>query len=270
MAPKAPKTVKKLLMPTGASHAPIIMEKRFWTETFIVKDYFWAQVEKNRTEADVPFEHFSVSSGSAALRDHQTPFMDHKEGEGIIIHPRSVLRMRVEKGEVCWSDIDFEAKSQTNASFGKWATALMARKEYSGKIVSAGVGRALNLSKNLFINRSPMDFEFLFSRWSTESHTFVTAWGEFCPTLEDVVVLTGLPLFGGANTIVMPRSSNLILDKDDKVRLILLNEALSNSKAKRKSTYTTWVNYFTDGVGARRVAWCWKLSRILAILVHIT
>lgn len=31
--------------------------------------------------------------------------------------------------------------------------------------------------------------------WSAESHTFV-AWGEFTPTLEDVVRMTMLPLFG--------------------------------------------------------------------------
>lgn len=37
---------------------------------------------------------------------------------------------------------------------------------------------------------------FLVSKWSTKSHTFVASWGEFCPTLEDVIVLTGVPLFG--------------------------------------------------------------------------
>lgn len=91
--------------------------------------------------------------------------------------------MRIEKGEVCWSDIDFEEKSQTNSSFTKWATALMALKKHSDNIVSAGIGRSLNLSKNLYINRSPMDLEFLISWWSSESHTFVTAWGGVLPYL---------------------------------------------------------------------------------------
>ena len=27
------------------------------------------------------------------------------------------------------------------------------------------------------------------------THTFITAWGEFCPTLEDVVILLKLPVF---------------------------------------------------------------------------
>lgn len=59
-------------------------------------------MEKNKTEANVPFEQSLGSSKKATLCDHQTPFMDHKEGEGILIHPKSVLRMRVEKGEFCW------------------------------------------------------------------------------------------------------------------------------------------------------------------------
>lgn len=51
----------------------------------MVKGYFWAEVDKNRTEADVPFEQSFSSSGEAVLRDHQAAFMDHKEREGILV-----------------------------------------------------------------------------------------------------------------------------------------------------------------------------------------
>lgn len=40
------------------------------------------------------------------------------------------------------------------------------------------------------------DLEFLLSRWRTEIHSFFTLWGEFGPTLEDVMMLTSLPTFG--------------------------------------------------------------------------
>lgn len=56
-------------------------------------------MEKNKTEADIPFEQ-SSDSRSSVPRDHQVPFMDHEEENGISIEPRSILRMRVEKGEV--------------------------------------------------------------------------------------------------------------------------------------------------------------------------
>lgn len=61
------------------------------------------------------------------------------------------------------------------------------------------------------------------------------------------MVLTSLPLFEEVKTIATPGSSGVVLSEEDEVKLILLNEALSDSKAKGKSTYTTWVNYFTEG-----------------------
>lgn len=47
--------------------------------------------------------------------------------------------------------------------------------------------------------------------------------------------------------IVVSGGSKVILDEGDEARLIVLNEALSNSKAKGKSTYTT--SSITYGVG---------------------
>lgn len=164
MAPKTSRTTKKVLMATGATHAPEVIERCYWPESHVAKDYFSAQVEKNKTEADILFVQSSDSSGSAIPRGHQTPFGDNEEGKGIMVEPRSILRMRVEKGKFCWSDIDFEAKSQTNPAFAQWAGDLMAKREYADRIISTGVGKALNLSKTLYINRSPADLEFLISR----------------------------------------------------------------------------------------------------------
>lgn len=39
----------------------------------------------------------------------------------------------------------------------------------------------------------------MFSRWSVESHTFVAAWGDFRPMLEDVLNLMALPLYEETN-----------------------------------------------------------------------
>lgn len=100
MAPKTSKAPKKMLTYPGSTCVPLVMERRFWTKALVVKDYFWDQVEKNKTEVSFPFEQSLSSSGEATL-EHQAPFMDHKGREGILLHPRSILRMRVEKGEVC-------------------------------------------------------------------------------------------------------------------------------------------------------------------------
>lgn len=215
----------------------------------IVRDYFWEQVDSNKAEAEFPFELASSSSSETVPHGHQTTFLDHKEREGISIHPRSVRRMRVERGEVCWSDVDFEAKSETSSSFVEWATVLIKDSVCSDAIISASIGKALNLSKTLIINRSPLDLELLISRWSIESHIFVAAWGEFGPTLEDVVVLTGLPVFGEVQAINVADDSSARLDVDGEIRLTLLNEALATSKHEGKSTYSTWVSFFTNGPG---------------------
>lgn len=179
------------------------MDRHFWSEALIVEDYFWEQVEKNRTEADIPFKLTSSSSRETIPHDHQTPFMDHKEGQGIWIHPRLVMRLRAERVEICWSVVDFEAKSQTNPAFASWTTELMADSAYSDAIVSASNGKDLNLLKTPIINKSPLDLEFLISRWSVESHTFVAAWGEFGPTLEDVIVPTGLAILTNQGLLLL-------------------------------------------------------------------
>lgn len=43
--------------------------------------------------------------------------------------------------------------------------------------------------------------------WSTESYNFTATEGEFCPILEDVIVLIGLPLFGEVRTIKLPEDT---------------------------------------------------------------
>lgn len=51
------------------------------------------------------------------------------------------------------------------------------------------------------VDRKPVDLEFLMSRWSSEMHVFVTAWGEFSPTLEEVAVIVSLPIFDEAQVV---------------------------------------------------------------------
>lgn len=43
------------------------------------------------------------------------------------------------------------------------------------------------------------DLEFLISRWSIETHTFVVLCEKVGPSLEDVAMLTSLPLFDEAH-----------------------------------------------------------------------
>lgn len=57
------------------------------------------------------------------------------------------------------------------------------------------VRKVLDISKPVSIIRSQADLELLVSWWSIETHTFITSWDEFTPTLKDVQVMFRLPVF---------------------------------------------------------------------------
>lgn len=63
------------------------------------------------------------------------------------------------------------------------------------------------------IDRKSTDLEFLISRWRIETHTFVVAWGEFGPSLEDVAMLTSLAMFSEA------KAASLYPNGEDKKRI---------------------------------------------------
>lgn len=63
-----------------------------------------------------------------------------------------------------------------------------------------------------------------------ESHTSTVAWGEFCSTVEDVVVLTGFVIFGESKTIKLPENVVEVVLGEVGNREAL-NKGLSDSKS---------------------------------------
>lgn len=88
------------------------------------------------TEAQVPIEQSSGSSGDSTNLEYKTPFIGHEAGEGILINPWSILRMRVKGAEIC-----FEVKSHSNVILANWASALMTNFDFSKKITQTGIGK---------------------------------------------------------------------------------------------------------------------------------
>lgn len=87
------------------------------------------------------------------------------------------------------------------------------------------------------------DLQFLMR--SIETHTFITLWGEFGVTLEDVSMLTSLPDFGEAQ-IGNPRVSK----GENKERFDALMSFLTKFKyGTNKSTNLLWTRYFVEGNG---------------------
>lgn len=85
--------------------------------------------------------------------------------------------------------------------------------------------------------------EFLISWWNIESHTFIAAWDERCPTLEGVV-----DIFGEArNNKLSKDAEEVALDEVGKRKLEAFNKALSNSKSSNKRTYASWTKHYIFG-----------------------
>lgn len=120
--------------------------------------------------------------------------MDREKGVGIFVNLRLILRMRVEREKVTWMELGLESKSQSNVIFTDWIFRLSTDRDIEEDYLNGSVNGDC-------INRSHEDMEFLFSRWSIESHTFSVAWGEFYLTLKDAVALTGLFIFCEVKTI---------------------------------------------------------------------
>lgn len=48
------------------------------------------------------------------------PFDDHPEEDGILTNPRSIMKMRVEKGELPWADLRIQIQNLSNQLFNTW------------------------------------------------------------------------------------------------------------------------------------------------------
>lgn len=77
-----------------------------------------------------------------------------------------------------------------------------------------------------------------------ESDTFIASRGEFRPTLDDVVSLTMLPIYGERN------SMGAVLKGVDEDKLHSLTSAMAASKMSGKSSYATW--YLDEGERSQR------------------
>lgn len=83
----------------------------------MANDQFWKVANENRTKAQLPFEQASNSSNEITFLEYKTPFMDHEEGETVFTSSTSILRMRIERAEVPWTELQFEEKSQSNSIY---------------------------------------------------------------------------------------------------------------------------------------------------------
>lgn len=141
-------------------------------------------------EAEVPAEGGRSAGGSKPSK----PFSVINGGHGVTIPPRSVVRMRMERSEMPFGFVRFEAKARRHADFKSWMDHNLTQADMEKFLEDIGMLRPLQYAVEMDMDRNPVDLVFLISRWSSCSHTFVVAWGEFCTSLEDVYMITSCRL----------------------------------------------------------------------------
>lgn len=240
MASERPTSSHTVLTLPGTNDVPFPPAEISWPLYPFVKDNFWERVRQAPVEAEVPFE----SRGSAGVvQSFQTLYRDHSEGHGVTIPPRSVLRMRMERSELPFSLMRFESKARRHYLFKTWAAHVLGQPDMKSFLEELGILRPIQNAMHADVERNQLELGFLVSRWSSHSHTFVAAWGEFCLSLEDVEMLTNLPLFG--HTLMVDA-----LDGEGEQLVEDLRASMSDAKyVTNKLTYLSWTRYFKEGLG---------------------
>lgn len=94
------------------------------------------------------------------------------------------------------------------------------------KFGASGVLKGIETNAMIGVSIDITGLNTLVSRWCTTTHTFFTAWREFTPTLEDVMMFTGFPLFGQNNLCDI-----LLTDSEQEDYEYMSERISSNSKS---------------------------------------
>lgn len=132
--------------------------------------------------------------------------------------------MRVYK-EMPFCEVRFVSKTHQHEKFEEWAKEMIAQLGMSKKLLELGIMRSITQARRTTVERNSKDLEFLLSRWSIETHSSVTSWGEFGPSLEDVMMLTSLSAFDNVQVAHFKLS-----DKENKERHNALTSFLQKTK----------------------------------------
>ncbi|KAF7130558.1 hypothetical protein RHSIM_Rhsim10G0033900 [Rhododendron simsii] len=146
-------------------------------------DSFWREAEAFVPETDIPEDPLFL-----------TPEVTHDEA--VLIIPSSVLRFRVERGDIPYYFVNYEAVSQAPAHWGDWVESVLSSPDFVHALRASRALEPVRLSTELSIRKNNTNLDLMISRWSKDTHTFVFPWGDGGPTLQDTAVLMRLSTRG--------------------------------------------------------------------------
>ncbi|KAI5324075.1 hypothetical protein L3X38_033148 [Prunus dulcis] len=156
-----------------------------------------------------------------------------------VIDPASISRCCIEKGLFPAVPLFFQYPCGTSKGWSEWVDHELKNPSTCDILNRAGVLDAIFISKACDIHIEAKMLLHVVRRWSTEMHTFICSWGEFTPTLEDVVNIFHLPLCGSQDPF------RIMLAPEDELK----HEALRKGAPTSPSTslrFSNWIQFFGD------------------------
>ncbi|XP_021826614.1 uncharacterized protein LOC110767396 isoform X2 [Prunus avium] len=154
-----------------------------------------------------------------------------------IIDPTSISRCCIEGGLFPAVPVFFQYPCGITGGWSEWVEHELEDPINRDTLRKAAVLDAIFVSERCEIHLEVQLLRHVIRRWSSETHTFICSWGEFTPTLEDVVNILHLPIVGNQDPF------NIILDAKDKERLEILKKGAMSRQSLR---FSSWVKHFGD------------------------
>ncbi|XP_059655262.1 uncharacterized protein LOC132302424 isoform X1 [Cornus florida] len=221
---------------------PLVPPKSEWRRAPYLEDHdmFWNSIEHYCFDPDVA----------------ENPLLMGPEEKSDIVKvvPSSIPRLLIERGDCPYSFFDHASHVVTSVDWELWCNHIL--KKHLATLAKAEILHAIVLFSFLSIKRDLVSLNVLFSRWSSVHHTFLTPWGEFSPTIEDVAVLYRLPICGSQPIATLGSSKEdqditAYLEKCAKEAMKQGTWFKGSTRLKKQSkvaspklTYACWFRYF--------------------------
>ena len=182
-----------------------------------------------------------------------------------MVCPDSVIRFGIERGDHPYSFPNFEYCVRSPPSIELWAKHVLEQLDYVERLRSAGVLHAMRNSLEMKVDRDLSWIDTAISRWSCDSHTFITSWGEMSPTLEDVFCIMRLEIYGervyhpdmDADLTAREKATvsalSYALGEGSKMPSLFKNgeEVPAEPVKNGKNTFSGWVRYWFKDLSLR-------------------
>ncbi|XP_024017092.1 uncharacterized protein LOC112090317 [Morus notabilis] len=203
--------------------------RKLFDHRFVKQDSFFSRASKLKLE--------TVSSIAHTFVEPDT--LD----EAFAIPPEDTSKFRIMRMDYTVTPLLFRCPARSSSEWRSWVQSELENQGVRDQLDRAGIFSALVSSTQIGIFRDIRGLRHIVRRWNKTTHTFVCAWGEFTPTLDDVYMLLRLPIMGDESPFSIELS-----EEEAKVESLLV-EGMSlcrqvNKRQSSRPSFACWIRYF--------------------------